>query len=380
MFNQRLMTEILGYKPAKLYKAGTRLYIGFYIVDPSTGKLIRKRTYINHIEDPVVRNRYVSDAIKKINEKLREGWNPLITDQSGKMFTRFVEVLDEIFEYKKAYVRQRSVHTYTSRVKTLKDWLSKIGKEKIWVYEFNEQMAGNLMDFLLKDKKIHGTNYNNYIIDFRALFNTMVQKGYIKSNPFKTIERMPEQMKIKQPFDLDQSETYVEYLKENDYDFFIISGYTYYCALRPNEIVQLKVKNINIDKHYIEVPAEVSKNRKQRRVMIADEFIKALEPYIEKFPSEYFICSAGMKPGKTHIYPTRIAEHFREVANRIGLPKDIYFYSLKDTCAERMMEAGFSAQDIRDLFGHSSIAITDNYLQRRNPFQNERLQKNFPKL
>ena len=82
MFNQRLMTEILGYKPAKLYKAGTRLYIGFYIVDPSTGKLIRRRSYVNHIEDPVLRNRYVSDAIKKINEKLREGWNPcyIITD------------------------------------------------------------------------------------------------------------------------------------------------------------------------------------------------------------------------------------------------------------------------------------------------------------
>jgi len=374
------MTEILGYKPAKLYKAGTRLYIGFYIVDPSTGKLIRRRSYVNHIEDPVLRNRYVSDAIKKINEKLREGWNPLITDQSGKIFTRFVEVLDEIFEYKKAILRRRSVHTYSSRVKTIKEWLDKIGKGKILVYEFNEQMAGDLMDYLIKEKKIHGINYNNYIIDFRALFNGMVQKGYIKSNPFKTIVRLPEQSKFKQPFDRDQSETYVNYLKENDYDFFIISGYTYYCALRPNEIVQLRVKNINLEKQFIEVPAEIGKSRKQRRVVISDEFLQELEPYIEKFPSDYYICSAGMKPGKTKIYPTRIAEHFREIADRIGLPKEIFFYSLKDTCAERMMEAGYSAQDIRDLFGHSSIAITDNYLKRRNPHQNEKLKKNFPKL
>ncbi len=374
------MTEILGYKPAKLYKAGTRLYIGYYIVNPSTGKYIRRRSYVNYIEDPVLRNRYISDAIKKINEKLREGWNPLIDGQSGKMFTRFVEVLDEIFEYKKAILRKRSVHTYSSRVKTVKEWLSKTGKEKIWVYEFNEQMAGDFMDYLVKDKKVHGVNYNNYIIDFRALFNGMVQKGYIKSNPFKTIVRLPEQSKFKQPFDRDQSETYVDYLKENDYDFFIISGYTYYCALRPNEIVQLRVKNINLEKQYIEVPAEIGKSRKQRRVVISDEFLQALKPYIEKFPSDYYICSSGMKPGKTKIYPTRIAEHFREIADRIGLPKEIFFYSLKDTCAERMMEAGYSAQDIRDLFGHSSIAVTDNYLKRRNPYQNEKLKKNFPKL
>jgi hypothetical protein len=38
MYNKRLMTEILGYKPAKLYKGGTRLYISYYIVNPSTGK------------------------------------------------------------------------------------------------------------------------------------------------------------------------------------------------------------------------------------------------------------------------------------------------------------------------------------------------------
>jgi site-specific recombinase XerD len=42
------------------------------------------------------------------------------------------------------------------------------------------------------------------------------------------------------------------------------------------------VKNINLEKQYIEVPAEIGKSRKQRRVVISDEFLQALEPYIKK--------------------------------------------------------------------------------------------------
>ena len=380
METKNLISEMLGYKPARLAQGGKRIYITYSVIDPSTGKFSRQRVYVNGIKESAERPRYISDLMKKINEKLREGWNPLRNEEQVKMLTPFTDVLDEIYEYKKAYIRKRSAHQYTSRVKTIKDWLTSIGKDKIWVYEFDEKMAKNLMDYLFKEKKVKGTTYNNYIIDFRTFFNAMVQKGYLKINPFKDIDKMPEQMKFKQPFDKDQSETYVDYLKENDYDFFIVSCYTYFCALRPNEIVQLKVKNINLEKRYIEVPPEVAKNRTHRRALIADEFYKELEPYIKKYPSEFYICSSGFKPGKNHIYPTKIAGHFREIADRIGLPKDIYFYSLKDTCAERMMEAGYSAQDIRDLFGHSSIAITDNYLKRRNPYQNEKLKKNFPKL
>ena len=380
MIKKNAMAEILGYKPARLYQAGNRAYIGYYVINPSTGQFERKRIYVNGIKDPVEKRRYVSDVIRKLNEKLREGWNPLIEDRNARIFTRFVDVLDEIYEYKKAYVRKRSIHQYTNRVETVKNWLKLQGKEKMWIYEFDEKVARDFMNYLLKEKQVKGRNYNNYMMDYRAFFNTMIQKGYVTDNPFKKIEKMPETSKIKQPFDREQSEMYVSYLKENDFDFFIISGYTYYCALRPNEIVQLKVRNINFAKQFIDVPAEVSKNRKQRRVVIADEFLKELEPYLNKFPSDYYICSADMRPGKNKIYPTRIAGHFREVADRIGLPKDIYFYSLKDTCAERLMEAGYSPQDIRDLFGHSSIAITDNYLKRRNAYQNERLKKNFPKL
>ncbi len=87
----------------------------------------------------------------------------------------------------------------------------------------------------------------------------------------------------------------------------------------------------------------------------------------------------GLKPAQQYIYPTRIAEHFRDVANQLGISPQVQFYALKDTAADKLIANGFSSKDIRDLFRHSNISITDAYLKKRNLMTNERLIKDFPR-
>ena len=376
------LCDLLGFYPAKYVSETSRSYVSYYVLEPATGKFVRKRIYLNRIKDPKERKRYATELIKKLNAKLKEGWNPLTIQRKERMYVLFIDALHDVVEYKKAYIRKASIRQYDGRVKVIEEFLKKNDHYSMLVYEFDERMARDLMDYIFKVKKHKGITYNNYMADFKTFFNAMVEKGYLTNNPFKGISRMPEQNKVKQPFTKEQSQTYVDWVKEHDYDFWIVSGYTYYCALRPNEIVQLKVKNVNFEQKYIEVPAECAKSRKYRRAPIAKVFLQELEPYLKKLPGEMYLATGHRKirPGFNKTFPTRIGERFRVIADTIGLPKDIFFYSLKDTCAERLLEEGFSTQDVRDLFGHSSIAITDNYLRKRNAYKNEKLANNFPKL
>jgi integrase len=373
---------MLGFYPARFVRGKSRDHVEYCVLDPVTGKFIRKRTYLNRIKKVKDRVAYANDLVKKINGNLKAGWNPLLEEKKEKKFTLFLEALDEVVEFKKAYIRQASKRQYDGRVKVIKDWLKSIDKSGIMVFEFNEDMASDLMDYLFKVKKYKGITYNNYMNDFKTFFNAMKKKGYYSVNPFSSLSRMPQQTKVKQPFSKEQSALFVEHAKKNDYDFWIIAGYTYYCALRPKEISELKIKNINFEEKYIEVPATIAKSKKYRRAPIAEDFLKELKPYLEKYPSEYYLVSGhrALHPGKLKTFPTRIGEHFRKIADLLGFPKEIQFYSLKDTCAERMLAEGYTTQDIRDLFGHSSIAITDAYLRKRNAYKNDNLQKNFPKL
>jgi len=53
---------------------------------------------------------------------------------------------------------------------------------------------------------------------------------------------------------------------------------------------------------------------------------------------------------------------------------------LKDTCADRLIEAGFSTKTLMDLFGHSDIATTDHYLRGINTIVDKRLLAEFPEF
>jgi integrase len=164
-----------------------------------------------------------------------------------------------------------------------------------------------------------------------------------------------------------------------DFDFHIISLYCYYLALRPAEICRLKISDFWLSKGLVVVPASKSKNKKKRIVPIAKPFLEELIRYFKQFPSGYYICSKGLKPGPVFEHSTRIAEHFRIIANQIQIPSEVKFYSLKDTAADRLIDNGFNVKTIRDLFGHSSIAITDTYLKKFRNMIDERLINEFPK-
>lgn len=375
------MEELIKYRYAELGTEGKDRYlVYFYAWDPSQNRLRKKRIYINRMKSESNRNRYARKLIDTINYKLDHGWNPWINNSDTTQYILLFKAMELMLKYKTAYVRQRSKDSYNSRIKIFKQWLKETGRENVWTFEFNESMAQEMMDWLLIKRKIKGRTYNNYLIDYRIFFNSMIRHKYISFNPFHAVIKIPQESKTKQPFSDDDTNNYKNYLVQNDPDFLIISQYTYYCALRPNEIVQLRVSNIDLRNHTIIVPAGISKNRKERHIIIPDLFYESLARSLNGQPGHYYVCSNDFRPGRTKIAPTRIAERFRHIADVIGLSKDIFFYSLKDTCADRLIASGFNPKEIKDHFGHSNIAITDQYLQKRNAYLNNHLKEGYPEL
>ncbi len=75
--------EVKGYTYPKLY-TGVEWYVGFYAFDPVQGKLRRKKIKINHIGKISERRQYAASLIKRIIQKLDNGWNPWIEAENGK--------------------------------------------------------------------------------------------------------------------------------------------------------------------------------------------------------------------------------------------------------------------------------------------------------
>ncbi len=368
----------LPYRYAQRSEGTVRDYIFFAAFDPVQGEMRRKRVYIDHIRDKKLRDRHAKKLIAHINSLLDSGKNPFIDDANSKKYISINKALKFVIDFKNLYIRKRTQHAFDSRLKILREWLTEKKMLDSFLYEFTEDIALTFMNELIVKRKISGRTYNNYLLDYRTFFNTLVKNKYIISNPFHAVSKMPEQETDKRAFREEEADKYFSFLKEYDYDFYIISLYCYYLALRPAEICRLKVSDFWLSKGIVIVPASKSKNKKKRIVPIAIPFLNMLKSYFNNLPSGYYICSKGLHPGVAFEHSTRIAEHFRKIANQMQIPEEVKFYCLKDTAADRLLESGFTSKTIRDLFGHSSIAATDAYLKKIRNTIDEKLINNFP--
>lgn len=368
----------LPYRYAQRSQGSTRDYVFFAALDPASGELKRKRIYIDHIHDTKLRDRHAKKVIDHINSQLDAGKNPFIDNTNSKKYTTIDKALTFVMDFKNLYIRKRTKHAFDSRFKIMREWLQKRGFLKKHIYEFTDDIALSFMNDLITERDIKGRTFNNYLLDYRTFFNTLVKNKYITANPFHAVYKMPEQETDKRPFRDDEATRYFSYLELNDFDFYITSLYCYYTALRPAEICRLKISDFWLSKGVVIVPGSKSKNKKKRIVPIALPFLKLLKEYFKNLPSGFYICSKGFRPGDVFEHSTRIAEHFREIAIQLQIPAEVKFYSLKDTAADRLLEHGFTTKTIRDLFGHSSIAATDAYLKKFRNTIDVKLINNFP--
>jgi len=370
----------LPYRYAQRAESTTRDYIYFSAVDPANhGELRRKRIYIDHIHDKKLRDRHARKLIDRINTMLDAGKNPFIDDSlDAKKYTTIKDALTFVMKIKETHIRHRTKQSFDSRMNILSEWLQKKKMIDSYLFEFTSDVAILFMNDLIFDRSISGKTFNNYIIDYRTFFNTLVKNRYITSNPFHAIEAMKEEATSKRHFTEKEAKKYFDYVIAHDYEFYIISLYCYYLALRPQEICRLKFTDINIRHGIVIVEGKNAKNHQKRIIPIAEKFLPILELQKNKYPEFYHICSKNLLPGDSENYPTRIAEHFREIANRLTIPAEVQFYALKDLAADNLMDNGFSAKTIRDLFGHSSIAVTDKYLKKIRGNFDTRLIKGFP--
>ena len=71
---------LVKFNPAQ-YFSGKESYVGYYVVNPYTNKMVRKKIKLNHIANSRERKRYALRLAFEINAKLYDGWNPF-TDES----------------------------------------------------------------------------------------------------------------------------------------------------------------------------------------------------------------------------------------------------------------------------------------------------------
>jgi site-specific recombinase XerD len=127
--------------------------------------------------------------------------------------------------------------------------------------------------------------------------------------------------------------------------------------LRRNELLALKLTDINLDGRLIKV---FGKGRKERMVPLGVKTVRALHQFLarwrSKFPGDTLIC---MRNGE------QITErHCHKIVQQLGRKNGVKLYPhlLRHSAATWYIRQGGNPVILQGIMGHSSLTVTQQYL------------------
>lgn len=371
------LTNLSGVQSARqfdlptLKENGAGSYIEFRAYDPEKGKMRRKTVKLNRIKGITNRRTYARGVIKRLTEQLNHGWNPWIANDTSDL----VVFEDTIKRYEahiekmlaNGYFRKETYDGYKSYVKIMREFISK-KRPTYYVYQFDRKFCVDFLDYVFIERNNGAQTRNNYLNFLRVFSGFLVEKGYLKSKPTDGISPISKRLykKERECIPLDVVGHIADYCREKEPDFLFACYLLYYCFIRPVEMTRLRVRHFNLKACTLTIPGELSKNKTTQTITLPKKVILyGIKIGVFSAPSDDFIFSYRLKPGRDEIDPKHFRDHWENVRKALGLKKEWKFYSLKDTGITEMCDKEIAPRSVKDQARHSSLAITDIYLEKR---------------
>lgn len=264
------------------------------------------------------------------------------------------------------YFRKETYDGYKSYIKIMREYIAK-KRPAYYMYQFDRSFCVDFLDYVFIERDNGAQTRNNYLNFLRVFSGFLVEKGYLNSKPTDGIAPISKRLykKERECIPLDVVSRIAEYCRVKEPDFLFACYLLYYCFIRPVEMTRLKVRHFNIKACTLTIPGELSKNKTTQTITLPQKVLQyGIDIGAFSAPMDDYIFSYRLKPGKVEIDPKHFRDHWENVRKALKLKKEWKFYSLKDTGITEMCDRNVAPRQVKDQARHSSLAITDIYLQR----------------
>ena len=255
-----------------------------------------------------------------------------------------------------------SVVAYQNDVLKLRDHCEprNVAPEKI-TYEHLKGFIAELYDLGLSAR-----SQARIISGVKQFFHFLLIEKIIESDPSELLEmpsigrKLPEVLSIEE---IDELINAIDLSTNEGHRNKAILETLYSCGLRVSELVDLQFQNLFFEEGFIRV---IGKGNKQRLVPVSSTVEKEINLYKEATRNHQKI-----KPGnESYVFLNRrgakltrvmIFTIIKNLAEKIGLQKNISPHTFRHSFATHMLEGGANLRAIQEMLGHESITTTEIY-------------------
>ncbi len=262
-------------------------------------------------------------------------------------------------------------------------------------YNFlNENNVNNIkkIDYNLMRKYLINLNNKNYssktinrnISTLRGFFNYFQSIGIIKNNPLllisnpKTTKKLPiylHQEELQKILDIPDKNAPLGYRN------YLIIELLYSTGIRVGELVNIKIKDINISNQTIKI---LGKGSKERYVIFGDvlkdamnEYLLYYRPMLLKEKSSEFLL---LNKNGTSLSDRGVRLIIDNIVRHSSVEKNISPHVIRHTFATHMLNAGADLKIVQELLGHSNLSTTQIYTHVSNEHLRDVYVKTHPRV
>lgn len=272
---------------------------------------------------------------------------------------KIVDSFNIYMNYVKSYSSFDTVLYYENCLKVFKRYLIKIEFDlNRPVSDFDKVM---LVDFIVFLRSLHITNTSirTYIRGLKAYFRYMYYEGYILTDITQRLKLPKSDDSPKIPLSQYQVDILDNFLIENNrFRDLCIIHLMLECGLRLQEVIALNVDNIRYDYriNYGFISVVNSKGNKSRLIPLPASLYRDIQQYILSNNIKTILFPAG----NGRISSSGIKTMFSRLKTVVP---GIHAHLLRHTFATSFIMGGGNLENLRVLMGHSSYAVTQNYIK-----------------
>lgn len=366
---QTAINEIVGWKTPKFHQA-SECYVSLSAFDPMRGKFHTKKFMLGHIKGKRNQQQYGDALIKRLTEKLIQGWNPWVELVQPLEYSSFDDVCRKYEEYllkllKENNMREESVISYASRIRVLKEWKESQKINLFYTYQFDSRLVGQFLDYVFVDRNNTLRTRNNYLAWLKTFCKYLLERGYVSSDPtagYSLVHRRS-QGKNRAIIPDDVLKEIKDWLMSNNKHYLLACYILHYLFVRPKEMSYLKIGDFCIKKKTLFLHGSNTKNHNDALLTMPDHVLKLMiDLHVFENPSNYYLFSTGFMPGAERKSEKSFRDYWHHhIRKNLKISDRYKFYSLKDTGITNMLRANTDILSVRDQARHSSILITDIY-------------------
>lgn len=223
--------------------------------------------------------------------------------------------------------------------------------------QYTEVTSENITSYLLakKEKGFAPQTLHLYLHALKFYSEVILHQAQKITLPYAKVSK-------KLPVVLSRDELKTLFAKTINPKYRLIFQLSYGAGLRISEVIQLRVKDIDV--HELTLHLKNTKGKKDRITIFSETLKHDLQNMIAGKKGDEFVFDSNRGGDLSERSVQKI---FSLSLKKTGIKKEATFHSLRHSFATHLLENGTDVRYVQELLGHQNIRTTQIYTQVTNP-------------